>query len=372
MADRFSDSESLLGTVDLRGFLETLRLRWWVIPAVIAASVGFLQAQESDMRTEPASYLVSRGYEIPNPLASLASTDAALGAIQEFPEGATQLLILSNSDTRQEIAEKLGKDVAVQIPNNFETPFTLTCNEPVKSDCEKAIELYVAKFEDIRRAAVLAGLTSARNVLKEYQETDPIPLNAKKIAAIDALVETLDVELVYVDGVEQSIGPTVTNVRRPTYQLGIAAGLLISLLILLQLTFVDSRVRSVRQLVRLVGNENYLGTTSKKTSTVRDRRTAIALSHGLGGAATRLRFLPLRISPPDQDSLTRLAELAGVPSVVASPFADLTVPELTKPVADEADVIVVQRNRDRRKDVLEVLAALQRSGRRLTGVLLVD
>ena len=372
MNGQFSDSDSLLGTVDLRGFLETVRLRWWVVPAVVVASVGFLQAQESDLRTEPASYLVSRGYEIPNPVEALAGAGVNVGGVRDIPEPSTQILILKSTEVRDEIAAKVGKEVTVQIPDNFETPFTLSCNEPVKADCEKAIELYIEKTGEIRSEAIRAGLGNLREVLVRLQESTPDPLNPPKIAAIDALLADLKVQPVYVDGFEQSIGPTVNNVRRPTYVLGVAAGLLISLLILLQLTFTDSRVRSVRQLVRLIGGDNFLGATSKKSNSVRDRRTAVAMSHGLATVATRVRYVPIRLAPKDETPLVRLAELAGVNSAVSSPFADLTVPELTKPIADEADVIVVQRNRDRRKDLLEVFAALQRSDRRLAGVLLVD
>jgi hypothetical protein len=372
MNNRLSDTDSLLGTVDLRGLLETVRLRWWVIPAVVAVSVGFLQAQESDLRTEPASYLVSRSYAIPNPVEVLHGVGVPVGGIREIPDADTQILVLKSTEVRDEIAAKVGKEVNVQVPDNFETPFTLSCNEPVKADCEKATELYAEKAAEIRSDAIRKGLERLRELLVRLQESTPDPLSPPKIAVIDALLADFQVQLVYVDGFEQSIGPTVDNVRRPTYVLGVAAGLLVSLLILLQLTFTDGRVRSVRQLVRLVGSDNFLGATSKKLNSVRDRRTAVAMSHGLAAVATRVRYVPIRLAPKDEAPLARLAGLAGAPCAVSSPFADLTVPELTKPVADEADVIVVQRNRDRRKDLLEVFAALQRSGRRLAGVLLVD
>jgi hypothetical protein len=56
----------------------------------------------------------------------------------------------------------------------------------------------------------------------------------------------------------------------------------------------------------------------------------------------------------------------------SAPFSELSVAELATPSANELDVIVVQRNRDLRTDVIEVLSALSRSGRTLTGVLMID
>jgi len=70
--------------------------------------------------------------------------------------------------------------------------------------------------------------------------------------------------------------------------------------------------------------------------------------------------------------MERLAEMVGAQPVVAKPFSDLSVKELADLSPDEVDVLVVQRNRDLRKDVVEAVVALSKSGRRFAGVLLVD
>ncbi|MEY3362973.1 MAG: hypothetical protein RLZZ538_516, partial [Actinomycetota bacterium] len=74
MVNQQKDSDfSLLAGVDLPGFWETLKLRWWVIPVVVTVAVGFLWAQESDLRTNPGSYYISETYEARDPTAVLAS-----------------------------------------------------------------------------------------------------------------------------------------------------------------------------------------------------------------------------------------------------------------------------------------------------------
>ncbi|MBJ7505626.1 MAG: hypothetical protein JHC86_07615, partial [Ilumatobacteraceae bacterium] len=89
-----SDSDvSLLSGIDLQAFWETFKLRWWVIPAVLAVAVGFLWAQESDLRTEPSSYYVTRTYEARDSTAVLASVGIDPVSVRAFPDANNQLLV---------------------------------------------------------------------------------------------------------------------------------------------------------------------------------------------------------------------------------------------------------------------------------------
>jgi len=363
----------LFDTIDIRAFLETLRLRWWIIPVLIAVSIAFLQAQESDLRTEPASNVVVRSYEVGYPQYILGSVGITADEVREFPDQSTQILILQSDETRQEISEALGIEVNVKVPSEFETPFTLSCSLPLVDDCEKAIEAYLAKAVEIRRSAIAAGLESLRTLLTDLQKAD---LNdtrlPRRIAAIDSLLRSLKVEFAFIDGYEQAVGSTIEEVRRPTYLMGIAAGLVVSLLILLQLTYTDSRVRSVRQLVQLIGEDVFLGRVTKRDNPVRDRRVAISILRGLRtNSASRLRYLTLRESLNDETALLRLATLTDASHEMSKPFSELSVPELGISSTTHVDILIVQRNRDLRKDVLEALSGLRRSNRKLAGVLLV-
>jgi len=363
---------SLFATVDFRAFFETLRLRWWVIPAVVGAAVGFLQLQDSDARTEPATFVVSRDYEISSPRAALG----AIGInteVAEFPSVQTQLLILQSNDVREAVAKEVGKDIDVQVPDSWTSPATFVCNEPKQEDCERAIEAYVAQAVKIRQDAIGTGIKNLRSLLTNLQATSKDPLLPAQVAALEALSKDFQVQSALINTSVQEIGPTITQVGRSTYVMGIAAGLLIALLILLQLTHSDSRVRSARQLVRLVGADAYLGSSSAKADDVSDRRIAVAMLHGLNATSGKeLRFLPLRQSSVDDVLLARLASMTGAGHSVSKPFGELSVPELVNPASGKSDVIVVKRNRDLRNDVLEVMVALERSARPLAGVLLID
>jgi hypothetical protein len=330
---------SLLSTVDVRGFIETVRVRWWVIPTVLLATVAFLQAQDSDLRTSPETVFVSRGYEIGSPFNRLSAVGINLN-ILEVPAPDTQLL---------------------------------TCSQPLKDDCVRAIDAYIAKATEIRKAAITKGIDGLRAVLTDLQSAKPDPVVESQIAALNALEQNLEVPIVLVDEVTQSLGNTMTEVRRPTLLIGLAAGLLISLLILLQLSYSDSRIRSTKQVIRIVGQTSFIGELAKLAHPIRDRRAALSLYRQVGDDSAKLiRFIPLRDSFTDTERLKRLSDMVGASFEITRPFSDLTIPELVGTTNNAVDILLVQRNRDSRGEVTESLVGLQRSSRRVAGVLLTD
>lgn len=366
------EEQSLIGTVDFRALFETLRLRWWLIPVFTALSFAFLQAQASDLRTEPITYVVTRGYDIGHPSRALSALGLDLGVI-EFPEAETQLLILGSNETRDTITEMIGKDIEVGLPKDWDSPMIFSCNQPVREDCIRAIEAYVDEATKIRRQAIITGVRNLKTFLVAKQQIEEDPLLEPKIAALGALEQSVEISVVLVNSEEATIGSTVDEVQRPTVLLSAASGIFFGLLVILQLSISDSRVRSARKLLRLIDVSNFLGSTSKRVNAIQDRRAAIALHRGLSTAnANRIRFLPLRKLLLDETPLERVAVMCGVQHLVSKPLSDLSVKELADPSPDEVDVLVVQRNRDLRKDVVEAVVALSKSGRRFAGVLLVD
>jgi len=293
--------------------------------------------------------------------------------IAENPDYRTQKQLLESTATRDAITERLGEDVDIQLPADWTSPIVFVCSDDQRSACEASIAAFVEKLVEIKKGAILTGLNDVRTILRDLQVRQPTTSRANDIVNLEALAANLNVSMTLIDSSVQSLGSTVTQVRRPTALMGAAAGLLIGLLILLQLTFTDSRVRSARQLVRLTGVQHFLGGASSKPREVADRRVALGLHQQLGlGGRGRVRYLPLRKPLSNTAPMERLAEMVGAQPVVAKPFSDLSVKELADLSPDEVDVLVVQRNRDLRKDVVEAVVALSKSGRRFAGVLLVD
>ena len=398
VTDQHHDTDAgLLAGVDLAAFWETLKLRWWVIPVVVGLAVGFLWAQESDLRTEPSSYRMSRTYEARDSTAVLASVGIDPASVREFPNANNQLLVLQSAAVRNELSAQIGSEVTVAISNSkpiftlVETldgdagqssfvftstgvpTYSFVCTEPVKADCERAITAHVTKLAEIRRDALITGLNDLHAVLTQVQRTAPNDGITTKLAAIDVLLERADTPLLEIGRSEEAISATVTSVRRPTYTFGVAGGLLVALLILLQLTYSDSRIRTARQLMRIAGLARLLGHVRATPETVRDRRASVAVHQAIQqSSASTIRYIPVRSALADTTAVQRVADMSQAPFNVTAPFGELSVSELTTGNPGELDVIVVQRNRDLRTDVVEVLAALDRTGRSVAGVLLVD
>jgi hypothetical protein len=196
---------------------------------------------------------------------------------------------------------------------------------------------------------------------------------ATKISAIEVLEDRLNTPLLKISEYEEAIGATIASVRRPTYTFGIASGLLVALLILLQLTYTDRRIRTMRQLSRIAGTNHVLGHATSEPNPVGERRAVVGIHSALSSLnATTIRYLPLRQPVASEEPLQRLVAAMGTTAVVARPFSELSVAELTQTTDSEMDVIVVQRNIDLRKDLVEVCSALTRSGRNIAGVLLLN
>jgi hypothetical protein len=386
----------LLSGFDLRALWETVRLRWWVIPITPLLAVGFLWAQETDLRTEPASYLISRAYEGRDPTGVLASVGIDPVSVRSFPDVNNQLLILQSAVVRDEIADQIGNSAIVNVTRSrpsfalidtlesdgqssfvFQSSgvptYSFSCNEPERATCDEAIDAYVAKASQLRTDALRAGLNDLKAVLEETNRQSNDPALATKIAAIDVLLERAEAPLAQISEYEEAIGATLASVRRPTYTFGVAAGLVISVLILLQLTYSDTRVRSLRSLVRLVGHDQSLGVVGGNAVELSDRRVAVGLRRALAESGTsRLRFIPLRDDTVDAAVMQRIAEITEAPARTSTPMTTMALTELTLPSTDELDVFVVQRNRDRRADVNEAMQLAQRSPRKSAGFLLVN
>ena len=387
---------NLFSGVDLRAFWETLRLRWWVIPAALAVAVGLLWAQESDLRTEPASYFVSRTYEARDPTAVLASVGIDPVSVRAFPDVNNQVLILQSVDVREEIAAQLGRDTTVTVTRSKPTftlvdtlesdgqssfvfqsagvpTYSFSCNESARETCDAAIDAYAAKAADLRNAAFRAGLEDLKSVLESVNKSADDPTLTVKMSAIDELLDRLETPLVEVSRYEETVGATVGSVRRPTYTFAVIAGLIVALLILLQLTYSDRRVRSARRLVSLVGSQYFLGRLSNSTDPVADRRTAVTIrrcmdDHSVG----HVRFIPLRPSSDREERLAYLSSLAGATYSVTLAFGSLSVSDLVGEKSQQIDVLVVQRNNDSREDVLEALNALKPQHPHFAGVIMTN
>jgi hypothetical protein len=373
----------LLDGIDLPAYWETLKLRWWIVPTAVCVVVGVLWAQESDINIEPPSYKLTRVYEVRDPAMLFAVVGIEPTQVRSFPEPNNQLLRLQSASTRDEVTAKTGTDVTVSIDKHLppgQTGFGLTlsaysfsCIEPIPADCEKAIEAYAVIASDLRRDALVAGLNDLEKAFLILQNTAPDEGLQRKILALSRLKEQVDTPLLQVSEKVEAIGATVSSVSQRTYVFGAGAGLFLSLLLLLQLTFTDRRIRSLRKLMQLVDERQVLGYLAIESTETQYHQAAVSIFRHLHHeGTTSIRFLPLRSPLLSTDVINKLAKYVGTTFSISTPFVDISVAELATPVEGTVDVIAVRRNVDLKDDVIAAVAAMNRSSRTLAGVLLVD
>lgn len=370
--------------LDIRAFLETLRLRWWVIPLTVLTSLVIFWAQETDVSLEPSSYLVTHIFEAEDPTAVLATVGIDRAAVRQFPDPANQLNLLASTVVKSEIEKETGLSGAVTVQRSvpqltlvdstqgagegtvtFQATsaptWTFKCVEEIRENCEILIDAYAEKLKGIRASAITAGLQRLRNLLVSVNSSESDQSLRLKIAAIDAISGESASALMLIDARDEALGPIVTSFRRPTYTFALGAGLLISLLIILQLSLADTRIRTVRQLVRTLPASKYLGRIASKPDSVGDFGTAMAIA-GLcrrRGSET-VKCYSIRDTGISPNVIMRLAKPVEIGITFGGALMDLGVDTILNAQQNEMAVLLVRRNSDLRSDVLVTQEALER------------
>ena len=254
--------------------------RWWMV--VIAALLGIvvMWSQESDLSTTPASTKVVRIYESRDETALLSLVDIDPATVSPFPSFDHQILQIQEPSMREEIATKVGFDLDVSISRSEQrfslldtvegdgktkftflsvgTPtYSFSCTDASPENCNTLIDEYVARLAQIRKESIVSGLDRLQLMLESLQLNTSA--NLDRIAAISSAKSLINGELALLSNTNLPIGGTVSTVKSSTYAFGFFGGALVGLLLALQLTLIDKRVRSIHQLSKKFGPESVLG-----------------------------------------------------------------------------------------------------------------
>ena len=385
--------------IELRSIWEVIRLRWWIVPLCLVVSAGLMVAQESDMQTSPVSILVSKTYGPRDELANLAAFGVDLNSVKEFPNFQNQLAIVRDSGPKQ-VLSSLGKSVDVSVmrtepqvsmlatadgdgkqlftvATNGQANYVINCSAPDESTCDSAIDVFVSEIESVRRDAIIDGLrqlqTRIESVLDSLSSAQP-QLELQR-ASINSAIDSITGKLQFVDGKSEAFGGTVSTVKISTYIFGLAVGLIIALLIILQLTLTDDKIRSTKKLRGAIHSSQFLIDLTTQTAAADLKFVLAGILHRLTEAnSTDVVFIPI----DDNAKLGELFELMAGESVQqglaiqkSSALSALSTAELLN-VSTKNIVLVVTKNASRLINLEESLTNLKQSGARVLGLLLVD
>ena len=381
----------------LRSFLLVARHRWWIAPLVLSLTVGFIWAQESDLRTEPAYYAVSRSIEVADDLDALLVAGIQPKSVVLRPSERAQLGLLNGEDIKARVIAAVGGDAQVTVsqseqqvqflsavveeggrdtftfrfvPSNV---FALSCTEEVRTYCEASIDVYIAELTQLRKSGITAGLEHLSALLRASQQSLPVSSSESQrllsqIAVVDAAAIDPQVRVTVLSTTVTEEGATVVSVGGGSYLFGLVLGLVLVVLIWAQLTTVDRRIHDARLFQRKLPSVRLLGVLAQDAVSTR-YFVATATSRARDLGKNTVRLLPLR-GPAIEGLLASLSsETTGVHFGVSGPVAELPIAELIGN-SDTADVVVVQLHRDRLDELEQTISVLENVGRSLAGVVL--
>ena len=366
--------------------------RWWMV--VIAALLGIvvMWSQESDLSTTPASTKVVRIYESRDETALLSLVDIDPSTVSPFPSFDHQILQIQEPSIREEIATKVGFDLDVSISRSEQrfslldtvegdgktkftflsvgTPtYSFSCTDASPENCNTLIDEYVARLAQIRKESIVSGLDRLQLMLESLQLNTSA--NLDRIAAISSAKSLINGELALLSNTNLTIGGTVSTVKSSTYAFGFFGGALVGLLLALQLTLIDKRVRSIHQLSKKFGPESVLGEIKGGKNSVEHVAAAIVAK------ANQQSIAAVAVLPANEKFSVEV--LGSNLSAVTHPLG-LTVealPEIDLMNASQllssprAAVVVAESGKTRFEEIEHTCAILRAANTVVLGILLV-
>ena len=385
--------------IDLRSVRDIIRLRWWIIPLCMVVAAGLMFSQESDLQTTPQSTTVIKTFGAKDEIASLAVFGVDPNSVKEFPTFQNQLSAV-RLNAPQKVEGQLGKSISVLVSRtdpqvsmvnsamgdggqkftvlSVGTPnYVFSCAAENRQDCDKAIDVFVSEVETARKDGVLEGLKNLSSSIKAVinSQNVTVPDLGTKLAAIEAISSLVSGRLSVVNEEILYSGGTVSTVKISTYAFGLASGLLIAILIILQLAFTDDRIRSRRKIEVLGAELNFLGEIRQSSleSDVNQTAAALVIQARLSGT-TEVVLVPVGQKLVPQNTvgpITDLAHSRGIQITSSEDVDSLTLEKLVDNPST-AIVLVVFKHESSVDQLRHTYEILSRTGHQILGITLSD
>ena len=382
-----------VGEVELIPVAKGVISRWWIV--LIAALLGTVAmwSQESNLSTTPPLTEVVRTYESRDETALLSLVGIDPATVSPFPSFEHQVLQMQEPTTRAAVASKTGFDISVSITRSEQrfslldtvegdgktkftflsvgTPtYTFWCSDASEEHCNIVLDEYQLELQNLRRESVVSGLDRLQRLL----EALPVHTqsNLEKIDALKAAKPLIMGELALLSTTSNPVGATVSTVNTSTYAFGLLGGALIGLLVALQLTLIDKRVRSLNQMSKRFESSSLLGLATEDPSTIQHVAAAIV------ARARILSISSVSLIPVDQQTdAQNLAERIGavtspmgIAVALLSTTANVSANDL---ISTNSGMIPVASCRvSIMDDVIETWSVLEKAQKPMVGVILVD
>jgi hypothetical protein len=382
-----------VGEVELIPVAKGILARWWIV--LIAALVGVVAmwSQESDLATTPAITEVVRTYESRDETALLSLVGIDPATISPFPSFENQVLQIHEATMREAVEAKIGFSVSVSVAREDQrfslinsnqgdglTKFTFMsvgtpkykfyCSDAPEDKCNIALDEYLLQLQEIRKKSIVSGLDRLQVLLESLPVTTQA--NTERIAALKATKPLVKGELALLSAASNSFSATISTVKFSTYVFGLFGGALIGLLIALQLTLTDKRVRSMSQLSKRFEARALLGVVSPEPASIQHVAAAIV------ARAHSLSLTSVALVPADEKTSTRLlveqihavTSPLGVTITSLTPISLITAVDLVS--SKSGMIVLASRGISLTEDIVTTWSVLENSEKPVLGVILLD
>lgn len=382
-----------VGEVEIIPVAKGIVARWWIV--LIAAVLGTVAmwSQESDLSTVPSNTEVVRTYESRDETALLALVGIDPATVSPFPSFENQILQVEQESMRKEIADKIGFSVSVSVTREEQrfslintnqgdgltkftflsvgTPkYTLYCSDASEERCNTALDEYLLRLQEIRKQSIISGLDRLQLLLES------LPLNTQsnveQIAALKAAKLLINGELALLSSTSTAVGATISSVKYSTYAFGFTGGALVGLLIALQLTLIDKRVRSLSQLSRNFDPQTLLGLITHEPASVQNVAAAI-VSRARNMSSTSVALVPVDEQTEVNDLISRIDVVTssmGVSVTSLTSISSLSAKDLVS--CESAMLVIATRGVSSTDDIVTTWSVLEKANKSMLGVLLAD
>ena len=383
-----------VGEVELIPVAKGIISRWWIVLIVALLGTIAMWSQESDLSTTPSITAITRIYESRDETSLLSVVGIDPATISPLPSFDNQILQVQEQASREKIAQQTGVNSEVTITRSEQrfsllntaegdgktkftflsvgTPtYSFNCSDSTAETCNTAIDAYVAALSEIRKDSIVAGMERVKSMLSTVAQGGSA--NAQeKINGINAALPLITGELALLSTSEEQYGGTITSVKKTTYGFGFIAGALIGLLIALQLTIVDKRVRSLSQLAKHVERTDILGHATADAASLQHVAAAL-VARASRQSITSIALVPAASAGNASDLAAKLHAITQPLGVSVN--AQLSVSSIdaqTLLSMGSGVVVVAEVKRSTTDDVIKTWSVLQSARREVLGAILVD
>lgn len=385
---------------DLTATRDVVARNWWIIPLTMLIGSGLMFWQESDLRTAPSYFTLTRTYEPLDETSALSIVGIDTDSISPSPSESNQLIILQSDGIKNQVLGTISSSVNVKVErtdkyfaidtktddngaNQFSfrpslsASYVFSCVEKSESNCDLALDSYLGALIKIRSDSTKEGLRNSIQLVDSLlQSSDKLSeLTKEKLLvqkiALQKSVELASGSLSLILESKYLGGNEISNVDTSTYIFGLLIGLIIGILILLQLIVSDEKIRSAKKLIDLVGDENFLGEISKQAKPSSVQHLASAIRGANTGGFSKLRLVPVGDYNSNIELESQLGEILSVKVLLTESIENFDANALS-PDSGILYILVVRKNSAKIADLRSTWAIIDRSGNQILGTVLVS